>query len=282
MNSILRLKLSHLKGQILRKFRHRPKINSQEYSIGKNVVFGKNVRINAKKVLIGDGCVINDNVIINGDSFEIGDYGTIYQDCFFPGGTVKIGHNFWLGLGSIVDGRAGTTIGNNVGVGAQSQLWTHMVFGDMMQGCRFHSETQLNIGNDVWFAGHNLVSPITAEDRSLAMFGSLITKDMLADKTYAGSPARDVTDRIGSQFEDKSLEDKVIFLTGYLERFAKKFNLNTYQNHIQVLKTKTDEFNNDSLIQINVDKRMYKKTGNTLEYHLIRFLLPDIKLTPSY
>lgn len=281
MNPLLRLKLSHFKGKLIRRFSNRPKINSVEFSIGKNVVFGKNVVINARNVSIGDGCVINDNVIINGDEFKIGDYGTIYHDCFFPGGNVKIGHNFWLGMGSIVDGRAGTIIGDNVGVGAQSQLWTHMVFGDMMQGCRFHNETSMNIGNDVWFAGHNLVSPINAGDRSLAMFGSLITKDMLSDKTYAGSPAKDITEKVGSQFEDKKLQDKVVYLKKYLNQFSERYNLGSPQEYATVFESKEEGFTEDKRIQINIEKRMYKKTNSTLEYHLIRFLLPDIKLTPS-
>lgn len=281
MNPLLRLKLSHAKGRALQKIKNRPEIKSEKITIGKNVVFGKNVRIYAKNVTIGDGCVIQDNVIIHGESFDIGDYGTIYHNCFFPGGRVKIGHNFWLGMGSIVDGRAGTKIGDNVGVGAQSQLWTHMVFGDMMQGCRFHSETALNIGNDVWFAGHNLVSPITAKDKSLVMFGSLVTKDIEEHRTYAGSPAKDVTDKIGHQFSDVSLDQKEQYLKGELNKFAVKYNLNPLSDYVRILKSKDEQFENLDTIQINIENRSYRKTGSTLEYHLMRFLLPNVKLTPA-
>ena len=281
MDQLLRLKLSHLKRRIKHFFFNRPMIKSKKIEIGKNVVFGKNIKIYAKNVKIGAGCVIGDNVIIHGESFVLGDYGKIYHNCFFPGGSVAIGHNFWLGADSIIDGRAGTIIGNNVGIGAQSQLWTHMVFGDMMQGCRFHSESALTIGNDVWLAGHNLVSPVTIGDRSLAMLGSLITRDMKQDRTYAGSPAKDLTDKLGPQFEEPTLEVKESIIKDKLAQFTKRYGLDNYEKYILLYKSSEEEFIDSDLIQINIQKRTYKKTGSILEYYLLNFLLPDVKLLPE-
>ena len=34
----------------------------------------------------------------------------------------------------------GMNIGNNCGIGAHSQLWSHIKYGDMLEGCRFLSE----------------------------------------------------------------------------------------------------------------------------------------------
>ncbi len=281
MNQLLRLKLAHLKRRFIHFFFNRPLIKSEKIVIGKNVVFGKNIKIYAKNVKIGNGCVIGDNVIIHGEKFIMGDYGKIYQNCFFPGGSVIIGHNFWLGVDSIIDGRAGTIIGDNVGIGAQSQLWTHMVFGDMMQGCRFHSEAALTIGNDVWLAGHNLVSPVTIGNKSLAMLGSLITRDMLEDRVYAGSPAKDLTEKLGRQFEEPSVEEKKAILIEKLIMFSKKFNLGDYSKFIIVYTKLEHIYIDTNLIQINVARRTYKKTNSILEYYLLYFLLPDVKLLPE-
>jgi len=282
MKSLTKLYLSHRARRFVYKFRNRPTIKSQDCVIGKNVVFGKNVILAAKKIRIGDGCTIGDNVQINGDVFEMGDYGTIYHDCFFPGGEVKIGHNFWLGVGSIVDGRAGTRIGNNVGIGAQSQLWTHMVYGDLLQGCRFHSERPLTIGNNVWLVGHNLVSPVNIEDRSMAMLGSLVTKDMFKDRTYAGMPAIDVTDKFGSQFQEISNEAQLDLLTKRLHDFEKRFGLSAYTNYIKLITAENGSFDQGTkLIQLNLATRTYLKTGSILEYYLIHFLLPDLKFLPA-
>ena len=281
MNHFKKLEFGHRLRRMRIYLRNKPKIDSEDVKIGKNVVFGRNVKIEAKRVRIGDGCVINDDVRIHGDNFEIGDYGTVYHNCFFPGGDVCIGHNFWLGTGSIIDGRAGTSIGNNVGIGAHSQLWTHMVFGDIMMGCRFHSEKKLEIGDDVWLAGHNLVSPIKMEDRSLAMFGSLLTKDMEMDKTYAGSPAKDITDKIGSQFAETSIDQRREIMETYLESFGRLHNVEDH-NKFAIIYTKADEvFVESDKFEVNVATRTYKKTGRNFEYYLLRYLLPDIKLIPS-
>tara|TARA_B110000285_G_C15124159_1_gene619097 strand:- start:620 stop:1465 length:846 start_codon:yes stop_codon:yes gene_type:complete len=281
MQSLIKLKLIHKARHFFSSIRNRPKINSKNSTIGKNVTFGKNVQINAKNVVIGDGCIIQDNVRINGDSFSIGDYGTIYHDCFFPGGNVKIGHNFWLGAGSIIDGRAGTSIGNNVGIGAHSQLWTHMIYGDIMEGCRFHSEKELNIGNDVWLTGHNLVSPVNIGDKSMAMFGSLITKDMEVNKTYAGSPAKDVTDKIGHQFEELTFASKKEILEKKIEAFALSMKLGDFNDFIEIEDDSNESNNSSNKIRINISNRTYVKSGSIVEYALIRSMLPEIKLTPS-
>ena len=281
MKPLTKLKLLHRLRRIVYSVKNRPKIQSKNCKIGKNVTFGKNVHIQAENVIIGDGCIIQDNVRINGKTFVIGDYGTIYHDCFFPGGEVEIGHNFWLGAGSIVDGRAGTTIGNNVGIGAHSQLWTHMVYGDMMEGCRFHSEKKLTIGNDVWLTGHNLVSPVSIGDRSMAMFGSLITKDMGINKTYAGIPAKDITDKLGAQFKENTLAEKRLILETKLLDFIRKIGFESIEEVVEIAGDIKIDSKAMNRITINIQNRTYIKTGSALEFALIRSLLPEIKLTPS-
>jgi len=219
--------------------------------------------------------------VVDAETFEVGDYATIYPYCFFPGpGSIRIGHNFWLGYGSIVDCMGGTVIGDNVGIGPQSQLWTHMIYGDVLAGCRFHTNEPLTIGSDVWFVGHCLVSPITAGDRSLAMLGSLITRDMAADHCYAGAPAIDVTDKFGPQFEPRPVEERVRWLEQKLDEFGAARGARTTRNFAVV--TTPDELRatDPTVTAFNVADRTYTKRGTGLEYELIRFLLPDAKFVP--
>jgi acetyltransferase-like isoleucine patch superfamily enzyme len=146
---------------------YRPKFSTNDIKIGCETRFGRNVRFNCKRVRIGNGVIFHDNIRVDAEEFDvgdgvifqddiriettvfrIGDYGTIYFGCFFPGpGKLEIGHNFWLGNNSIIDSQGGTVIGNNVGIGADSQLWTHMKYGDIVAGCRFDSVAPLTIGN---------------------------------------------------------------------------------------------------------------------------------------
>lgn len=261
----------------------RPRIATNDVVIGEGVRFGRNVRLDCRRVRIGDGAIIGDNVTVKCDTFEVGDFAHIYDNCFFPGpGELRIGHNFWLGIGSIVDSLGGTTIGNNVGIGAHSQLWTHIKFGDTLEGSRFDDSRRLTIGDDVWFVGHCLVSPITAEDRSMAMLGSVVTRDMAADHIYAGVPARDVTDKLGRQFEPRTVEEKAADLEERIRGFGRKFSLPNILDDIVI----TD--NGPAMdsapagrIVFNVRDRTYRKTGTQLERRLIRYLLPEAKFVPG-
>lgn len=280
----MRVSIRSLARKIISKIRgDAPYFATDDVVIGKHVHFGRNVVFNCKKVRIGDGVSIYDNVKVDAEVFEIGDYGTIYDSCFFPGpGELRIGHNFWLGTASIVDAKGGTTIGNNVGIGAHSQLWTHMIYGDVMYGCRFSSVKPLNIGNDVWLVGHCLVSPVNIGDRSLAMLGSLVTRDMEPDHSYAGVPARDMTDKLGPQFEIRPLEDRRAYLEKRLAEFGEKYRSECPTGAWYKIVTSAAEMNprDRQTLYFNVADRTYTKRNTDLEYKLIRFLLPDAKFVP--
>jgi acetyltransferase-like isoleucine patch superfamily enzyme len=253
-----------------------PRFACKDVTIGRDVTFGRGVQFHCKRVVIGDGCRFGNNVIINSDIFQIGDFGTVYDGCFFPGpGELRIGHNFWVGTGSIIDAHGGTFIGNNVGIGAGSQLWGHMKFGDMLAGCRFHSTKALRIGNDVWLVGHNLVSPVTIGDRALVMLGSLVTRDLAEDRTYAGAPAKDVTDHFGPQFEDKSIEDRVSELRQRIRDFTDAYGGADQFGIVGV------DCVGAPITWFDVQARSYTKRGTEIERALIRFLLPDAKFIPE-
>ncbi len=262
----------------------RPQFATTDVQIGRNVHFGENVVFNCKMVRIGDGTVIHGDVTVNSTTFEIGDYGTIYDHCFFPGpGHLKIGHNFWLGTASIVDCAGGTVIGNNVGIGAQSQLWTHMKYGDVMYGNRFYSEKPLIVGDDVWLVGHCLVSPVTIGDRSIAFLGSLVTKDMEADHTYAGAPAKDVTDKFGPQFKITTIDERIAYLQARLQEFAQQYHAEQFVQHQTLIATTAGEMPAAApdVTVFNVADRTYTKRGTPTEHKLMRFLLPDAKFIPA-
>jgi len=253
---------------------NKPVFATSDIKIGHNVRFGKNVIFNCKKVRIGDGVIFQDNVTIESDVFRIVDYGTIYQGCFFPGpGKLTIGHNFWIGASAIVDCQGGTTIGNNVGIGAQSQLWTHIQYGDMMYGCRFSGSKPLIIEDDVWIVGHCLSGPVTMEKRSMAMLGSLITTRMNKDRTYAGVPAVDVTEKFGPQFEITPIDKRKELLTKYLSEFAAQQKIEDIFEHIAI-ETAPGKYAAGSSLKtaFNIADRAYIKRNSDLESALMRFL----------
>lgn len=256
-------------------------IHADILELGKNVIIDESaiirgVKGNAKKIVIGDNVYIGANVQIICDDFSIGDYSKIQHHTNVHGYLpCKIGHNAWIGQYSIIDSIGGTTIGNNCGIGAHSQLWSHIKYGDSLEGCRFKSESPLLIGNDVWFVGHCIVSPITAHDKSMAFVGSVITKDMKYNSIYAGSPAKDITDKVGTQFEDISLDIKYQKLTELLNISG------TNKDIVKIVKHK-HEILNDGRSYFCVETREYSKTSHKEEIKFMNFLLPDkAKFVPA-
>jgi acetyltransferase-like isoleucine patch superfamily enzyme len=256
----------------------------ENIQIGKNCNIDPTVSIRgidgkAKNIFIGDNVFIGANVQIICDEFSIGDYSKIQHDTNIHGyKPCRIGHNAWIGQYTIIDSIGGTKIGDNCGIGAHSQLWSHIKFGDTLHGCRFLSEKETIIGNDVWFVGHCIVSPIIAADQSMAMVGSVITKDMNYNEIYAGSPAKSVSDKLGYQFAEIKIENKYIMLSNYLAEFKDKFKLG---EKIKIVRT-NDEINKfDDISYFDVSTRQYKKTLNEEEILFMKFLLPSkAKFTP--
>lgn len=252
--------------------------------IGKNVRIGKNVVIknidgkNAKKVSIGDNVFIGDNTLILVPEFSIGDYSTIHQSTRVSGyKKCIIGHNFWMDQNCILNATDELIIGNNVGVGAYSQLWTHIKFGDVLEGCRFNNTKPMLIDDDVWFVGHCIVSPIHAKSKSMAMVGSVITKDMEVNTIYGGSPAKSLSEKLGPQFYERTYLEKLKMFDEKL----KSWNFyKVYGDKIKAVQNYNFEFQ-DGTIYFNLTNRTYTKKGLEFEFDFMKYLLPDFKFTPK-
>lgn len=228
----------------------------------------------AQRVVIGDHCYIGEGVQIRCPEFILGDYSKIHHQTVIHGyRPCHIGHNAWVGQFCIIDSIGGMTIGDNCGVGAHSQLWSHIKFGDTLEGCRFLSEKAMQIGRDVWFVGHCIVSPIVAADRSMAMVGSVVTKDMVFNTIYAGSPASEISSKIGPQFIDVSLAEKMDRMRAY----AKECGVD---DKVSIVADSSEIIENGGTCFV-VSERTYIKRRTDAEVAFMKFLLPArAKFTP--
>ncbi len=239
----------------------------QKTTIHDNVILGPK----CKKIDIGFGCFIGRDVYIDVEHLEIGDYTTIHHGSLLNGYKTIIGHNCWFGHYSIIDSLGGDTrIGNNVGAGAHSQLWSHMKFGDTLAGCRWNSSGRLWLDDDVWLVGHCIVGPIHAKKRSMLMTGSVGVKDMEENCIYSGSPAINVTEKLGPQFIEKSPAAKC----NEFELLKNSYKENTgrdIDNFIAV-----ESFSDShTTTQFDLTNRTYQPTRSDEEYEFIKFLLYD-------
>ncbi len=230
----------------------------------------------ARRVVIGDRCYIGEGVQIRCPDFGLGDYSKIHHNTTLHGyQPCHIGHNAWIGQNCIIDSIGGTTIGDNCGIGAYSQLWSHIKYGDTLEGCRFLSESPMKIGKDVWFVGHCIVSPIVAEDKSMAMVGSVITRKMAYNTIYAGCPAVEISSKIGVQFAEVPLEQKIDKLKSYLAESG------IDASRIRIVADRTELTDSDASHFI-VASRTYTKRGAAEEIAFMKYLLPArAKFTPE-
>jgi acetyltransferase-like isoleucine patch superfamily enzyme len=251
-------------------------IQAEKISIGRNVFISpsatiKGVNGKAKSVVIGDNTFIGDNVQIIVDDFSIGDYCKIHHHSNFHGHRpLSIGHNAWIGQGTIIDCIGGVEIGNNCGIGAYSQLWSHIRYGDPLIGCNYNNHSELKIGNDVWFVGHCIVSPIIAHDRSMALVGSVITSEMKKGHIYGGTPAKDLTDKIKPQFTEIDIRKKREVMSAF-----------TLPNSVQLIEN-DNEIKDKKITYFNIINRTYTKRNTTLEIKFMKELQSSlIKFTPN-
>lgn len=253
-----------------------------EYIIGKNVKFGRNIVFgsNCKEIIIGYGSFLGDDIYIDVPYLSIGEYTTIHKNTTIHGyKPCKIGNNCWIGQNCIIDSIGDIEINNNVGVGAYSQIWTHSKFGDSLEGCKWNKTSKLIVEDDVWFSGHCIVTPIIAHKKSMLMVGGVITKNMKENHVYGGAPAVDLTDKLGSQFISKSIEEKKeIFKKLYLE-FLNISNI--MEENFEIIVEESIDINKnyqnlyDSKTVFFLNERKYIPNRSEHEYKFMKYLLYD-------
>lgn len=260
------------------------KINAKDISIGKGVIVEEGVEIHAEKVILGDFCFIGRESRIIVPDFRLGDYTKLHAFSFAHGKEpMHIGRNCWIGGNVVLDSLGVLVIDDGVGIGSQSQIWTHIQFGDIVEGCRdqwFGNKT-MYIGKDAWFVGHCIVSPVNIGERSMALLGSVVTKDMKPNHVYAGSPAQDITDKVGTQFEERTTEEK----TQRLEKLLRDFEQDNphFQGQIGIARTPSDNLvlRDHSITVFNMYNRTYTRTYSEAEVSFLKRYVPLIKFTPE-
>jgi acetyltransferase-like isoleucine patch superfamily enzyme len=225
---------------------------------------------NEADVELGDHVYIGENVKILPGKLKIGDYSKIHSGTYInPYGGITLGHLTWIGQNCIIDGTGGITAGNYLGVGMGSSLYSHIRQGDITEGCRFDKNKKLIIGHDVWFVGMCLVSPIVAHDKSMAMLGSVITKDMNSNTIYGGNPAIELSSKLGFQFKERTIDEKIELFNMHVREYIQMHNI----SDLNILLVKEyPEYLDNHITYYNIIDRTYTKTNNAAEVAFNKWL----------
>ena len=220
-----------------------------------------------KSIKIGDNVYIGERVQIMVDEFEIGDYSKIHHDTNLHGKkSCKIGCNAWIGQFCIIDSTGGVDIGNNFGLGAHSQIWSHMKYGDTLEGCFWNRSDKILIENDVWLVGHVIFCGTTALERSMALVGSVVTQPMEANCVYAGVPA---TIKKGLKQFASYVPDKLQKMTEHM--FNSRVTNIAIHSHVR----EGVDYFADNVSYFFVDERVYTKKRTPNEIEFMKYLLPE-------
>jgi acetyltransferase-like isoleucine patch superfamily enzyme len=292
-------------------------IAAAELRLGRDVVMEPRCHIGgiqgeACKVVIGDNVFIGNDVRILAPEVYIGDYSVIHNHTTIYGySPVRIGDCCWIGQNAVVNCTAPVWLGDGVTISAYSNLWTHFRAGDVMQGCRFASEKPLIVGDDVWIGVQCSIAPVTVHKRALILAGSVVTRDVEENRVYGGNTARDLTEKMGPQFEEVSVEEKFALLKDKLIDFEAKWRegqlsyradsgdmgvfagaMGAPQQDIRIGGPAEDEFYAAGIVVtarqwhegvasvFSVADRTYSKLRTTQEIAFMRYLLPLIKFYP--
>lgn len=263
-------------------------ILTKAYIFGKNIIWDKNIKICNSSSKPMDNLVIGDNVYLGHDStimvqsFSVMDYTKINNN-FYAYGTnpLEIGYNCWFGSSVILDTLGGLKINNNVGVGSQSQIYSHAKFGDMLYGCKINSFTPVSIAEDVWIAPNSTITSASMASKSMLLAGSTLVKPTVENHIYSGIPAQDVTEKIGEQFNiNLNYQQMLEKLSQYLKYFYESNPDFKNMDLIRIENEKPQKINHKYSYFIIKD-RMYTKRSTDPEIAFIKFLLPDkAKFTP--
>lgn len=202
-------------------------ITSSKVYLGNNSRIEDGTKIHALKGVMesfsmGDESVLGFNSQVMVPVFKMGDYTRIFNSSLCSGyKPLTLGHNCWVGQGSILNSAETLTIGNNVRMGSV-QIWTHVASGELLEGCKFYSEMAVVIEDNVWLMGfgHTVSPGVTIARNTIVMSGSVVSKSTEAFHTYSGVPAVDVTDKLNG-WSNPTLDEKFKMLKGFVQEFVK-------------------------------------------------------------
>ncbi len=187
-------------------------------SIHPSVQVHPSARIACDDLTIGAGGVVGRDCIIEGRRVEIGR--ELWMDegarigggsCHDPQAFLLAGDWLHLGKGSEVNIARGVTLGDEVGIGIGSCLFTHGAYLDELAGfpCAFAPVT---IGSRVWLPNAWVNPGVTIGDDVVVGARSLVNSDLPSGCLAAGTPAkvlRDSFPRTPTEEERRAIVERI-------------------------------------------------------------------------
>lgn len=162
--------------------------------IGRGCIIHPTARLEAKELVIGDFTKIGENVRIHGAEVEIGKDAWIAPDVLIGGGraemgSLKTGDFLHFGMRTVVNIADKVEIGDEVGIGIESKLYTHGAYLSEYDGFPY-GVGPITIGNNVWIPNAMILPNVHIGSNVVIGAMSLVNKNIASGCMAAGIPAK--------------------------------------------------------------------------------------------
>lgn len=192
------------------------RINVDTLSIGSNTTIGKEVLVEGGVIEIGSECTVRECVTINvkkklhlgdcstiglnfqmsGIDIEIGDALRSLDNVVIGGGSafeihskLRIGQNCHLGNFCFINTARPVYIGNEVGLGQRTSLYTHGAYQSILKGYPVEFG-EIVIGDNCWLPGAIVNPNVHIGKDTVIGVGSVVTRDIPPGSLAVGIPAK--------------------------------------------------------------------------------------------
>jgi len=240
--------------------------------IGKEVFIHPEARIDVDYLEIGDFSKINRGVIITGRKVIIGRAAWLDEGARIGGGraevgTIRIGDFFHLGKNAEINTANDVLIGDEVGIGMDSKIFTHGAYLSEIDGFPYQDAPVL-IGNRVWIPNAIVLQGVCIGSNVVIGAMSLVNKSIPNGCFAAGIPAK-VIKRNEYPKVLINVEIKKILLRVIEEAY--KYHVNaTFMAPDVIYAGGTSFFTRDRIIIGRVNKST-ERVKDILRRHGIRF-----------
>ncbi|MFK7889212.1 MAG: DapH/DapD/GlmU-related protein [Granulosicoccus sp.] len=180
-------------------------------SVGRNVLFGRNVCIrHGKKIHISDNVIIDDNVTL--DAKGEGNAGiTVGSDCIISknvvlsckSGDIALGTGCSVGINAVIHATEGSSValGDHVLVAAFVYIMGSGKYGTEEPDILFkdqgiYPQGGVNIESNVWIGSNaQIMDGVSIGTGSIVGSSSVVTRDVASYDVVAGAPARVIRSR---------------------------------------------------------------------------------------
>lgn len=154
------------------------RIDVSEYlEIGKNSIIGEHTIIRGRDIILGREFYSNHNAEIGGGS------------CFEKKSSLRCGYWCHLGSYSMINTAMSVKIGNEVGLGRFSNIYTHGSYLSKIEGFPVTFKS-VSIGNRVWIPSATINPGVKIGNDVVIGVGSVVTKDVPSGTLATGIPCR--------------------------------------------------------------------------------------------